>query len=391
MRGPPSALDRLARIGFRAVEAAAWPRLLSLPDPPAILFQRGSACASGRAALAVVGARRATAYGLRVTEAWRAASARSGVAILSGLARGIDAAAHRAALAAGGRRWPCSGAAPTAPIRPSTASSRSGSARDGVVLTEYLPGTPPKPQHFPRRNRILVALADAVLVVEARRKSGTLTSAAWAADLGREVLVVPGPIDSELSEGADRSPARRRDPGRLGRPRARGARHRGGRARGCRAAPRTRAHASPSSGCSRCSTAARSTSTSSSGSRASRRRGCSRWCCRSRRAASSSARRTAARSAGSSARDQSHQSGARRTMNSAKKWSAAQISDEVDEVTSEVPEAVAHDLVEVGAPGRRRDELEHEERRERRARSSAQRLMRASLSSARFASGSVRS
>jgi DNA processing protein len=73
--------------------------------------------------------------------------------------------------------------------------------REGVVLSEYLPGTGPLPWCFPRRNRILVALADAVLVVEARRQSGTLTSAAWAADLGRELLVVPGPIDSELSAG----------------------------------------------------------------------------------------------------------------------------------------------------------------------------------------------
>jgi DNA processing protein len=198
--GTASALDRLERIGFRAIEASAWPRLLTLPDPPAILFQRGIAWERGRAALAVVGARRATAYGLRVTEALAGGVARKGVAVLSGLARGIDAAAHRAALAAGGATLAVLGCGPDRAYPPEHRELQERIGRDGVVLSEYLPGTPPKPPHFPRRNRILVALADAVLVVEARKKSGTLTSAAWAADLGREVLVVPGPIDSELSE-----------------------------------------------------------------------------------------------------------------------------------------------------------------------------------------------
>jgi DNA processing protein len=198
--GAAAAVDLLARAGFRAIEPESWPRLLTLPDPPAVLFQRGEPRPVPRS-LAVVGARRSTAYGLRVADFLAGGVARRGVAILSGLARGVDAAAHRAALAAGGLTVAVLGCGPDQVYPPEHDALQERIGREGVVLTEYLPGTLPKPQHFPRRNRILVALADAVLVVEARRRSGTLTSAAWAADLGREVLVVPGPIDSELSEG----------------------------------------------------------------------------------------------------------------------------------------------------------------------------------------------
>jgi DNA processing protein len=195
-----AALRGLDASGFRAVEPAEWPRLLTLPDPPVVLFQRG-ALRAAEPALAVVGARRATAYGLRVTQAIAGEVAARGVAVLSGLARGIDGQAHRAALAAGGPTLAVLGCGPDRVYPPEHAALQDRIGREGAVLTEYLPGTPPLPPHFPRRNRILVALADAVLVIEARRKSGTLTSVGWAADLGREVLVVPGPIDSELSEG----------------------------------------------------------------------------------------------------------------------------------------------------------------------------------------------
>jgi DNA processing protein len=151
--------------------------------------------------LAVVGARRASAYGLRITQALVEGLSAQGVMVLSGLARGIDARAHAVTLAAGGQTLAVLGSGPDRAYPPEHRDLQDRIGRDGVVLTEYLAGTPPKPPHFPRRNRILVALADALLVVEARGRSGTLTSASWAADLGREVLVVPGPVDSELSEG----------------------------------------------------------------------------------------------------------------------------------------------------------------------------------------------
>jgi DNA processing protein len=193
-------LDQAACAGFRVVEPWSLPRILALPDPPVFLFQRGEPASSGPA-LAVVGARRASAYGLRTTSMLVEGLARRGVTILSGLARGVDARAHQAALAAGGATVAVLGCGPDRvyPAEHRRLQDRIG--REGALITEYLPGTPPKPEHFPRRNRILVALSDAVLVVEARRKSGTLTSVGWAADLGREVLVVPGPIDSELAEG----------------------------------------------------------------------------------------------------------------------------------------------------------------------------------------------
>jgi DNA processing protein len=193
-------IETAVRVGFRLVEPRAWPRLLSLPDPPALLFQRGDAPAWDRG-LAVVGARSASAYGLRTTRTLVGGAAAAGVATLSGLARGIDARAHETALEAGRLTVAILGCGPDRTYPPEHRALQDRIGREGLVFTEYLPGTPPLPYHFPRRNRILVALADAVLVVEARRRSGSLTSAAWAADLGREVLVVPGPIDSELSEG----------------------------------------------------------------------------------------------------------------------------------------------------------------------------------------------
>jgi DNA processing protein len=194
------ALAALERAGFSVVETGAWPRLLELPDPPAVLFQRGEARPAVRT-LAVVGARRATAYGLRVTDLLVDGLARRDVAVASGLARGIDARAHRSALAAGGFTLAVLGCGPDSAYPPEHRDLQDRIGREGVVISEYLPGTRPLPPHFPRRNRILVALSDAVLVIEARRRSGTLTSVGWAADLGREVLVVPGPVDSELAEG----------------------------------------------------------------------------------------------------------------------------------------------------------------------------------------------
>lgn len=192
--------DALRRAGFVVDGAEDWPPLRALPDPPAALFRKGRAFAAG-AALAVVGARAATAYGRRATRLFAGAAAQAGACVVSGLARGVDAEAHRAALDVGGSTVAVLGCGPDRAYPPENAELQERIGAEGALLTEHLPGVPPLARHFPRRNRILAALADAALLVEARIKSGSLTTVRWAADLGRDVLVVPGPYDAPLSEG----------------------------------------------------------------------------------------------------------------------------------------------------------------------------------------------
>jgi DNA processing protein len=194
-----SILEAAAKLGFVVDPWTAWPRLRALPDPPVVLFRKGGKASDGPA-LTVVGARAATAHGLRATRALAGAAAAAGVAIVSGLARGIDAAAHRAALESGGLTIAVLGNGPGRAYPPENAALQEEIGDEGTLLTEHPPGVPPKAAHFPRRNRLLAALCDAALLVEARVRSGSLTTIRWAADLGKDVLVVPGPFDAPLSE-----------------------------------------------------------------------------------------------------------------------------------------------------------------------------------------------
>jgi len=193
--------ERLQELGFRAVVGSTLPALAALPEPPLVLYVRGRLPESGVPSLTVVGARRATGYGLRVTRRLARDVAAAGVPVISGLARGIDGAAHQGALEGEGVTVAILGAGPDRTYPPEHAELQRRIEETGAVVTEHLPGIPPKPHHFPRRNRLMVALASALLLVEARLKSGSLSSVRWAADLGREVLVLPGPVDSLLSEG----------------------------------------------------------------------------------------------------------------------------------------------------------------------------------------------
>jgi DNA processing protein len=193
-------LSRLAAAGFVVDPGPAWPGFAALPDPPLVVFRRGKPYAPGPH-LTVVGARAATAYGLRTAERLAGAVAAAGVVVVSGLARGIDAAAHRAALEVGGRTVAVLGSGPDVPYPPEHAELFAAIGEQGTLLTEHLPGAPPLARHFPRRNRLLAALGDAVWLVEARLRSGSLTTVRWAADLGRDVLVTPGPVDSPTAEG----------------------------------------------------------------------------------------------------------------------------------------------------------------------------------------------
>ena len=177
----------------------AW--LRAIHDPPAVLYCDGLPETGDRQAVAIVGSRRATPYGLRVTEALAGELSRLGITIVSGFARGIDAAAHRAALAAGGRTIAVLGCGLDVDYPPGHKSLHVEIAAGGAVLTEFAPGTPPRAAHFPRRNRIISGLALGVVVIEAAEDSGSLITARLALEQGREVFAVPGPIEAPTSRG----------------------------------------------------------------------------------------------------------------------------------------------------------------------------------------------
>lgn len=168
-------------------------------DPPLGLFVRGELARAP--VVAVVGSRRATAYGRQVARTLGEELAGAGVVVASGMARGVDAAAHEGALAAGGPTWAVWGAGPDQIYPPEHRDLAAAICSGGALLTEYLPGTGPRKHHFPERNRVLAGLASAVVVVEAAARSGALITARLAVDEGREVLAVPGSILSEVSVG----------------------------------------------------------------------------------------------------------------------------------------------------------------------------------------------
>lgn len=182
------------------LQDAAYPAVLrEIADPPEPLYVRGTLDEQDRAAVAVVGARRASAYGLAVAEWLGRELVRHRVTVVSGMARGIDGAAHRGALMAGGRTIAVLGCGPDV-VYPAEHEDLMGQIIDsGAVVTEFPPGTPPLPHHFPQRNRIISGLSLGVVVVEGRERSGALVTADFALDQGREVFAVPGSIFGETS------------------------------------------------------------------------------------------------------------------------------------------------------------------------------------------------
>lgn len=202
--------DNEARTALERAESAGWrwlvpgddeyPDLLSsMSDPPLGLFVCGGL--SPRTAVAIVGSRKATPYGLQVAHLLGEELGRAGVVTVSGMARGVDAQAHRGALAAGGASWAVWGTGPDTVYPAEHAGLAKDLAAAGALITEYPPGTPPRKHHFPERNRILAGLTRATVVVEAAARSGALITARLAMEEGREVLAVPGNIFSELSVG----------------------------------------------------------------------------------------------------------------------------------------------------------------------------------------------
>lgn len=198
----PDVLERAACAGWRWVVPgeAEFPSLVvATADPPLGLFICGRMSMSK--AVAVVGSRGASPYGVQVARLLGEAAARAGLVLVSGMARGVDCAAHEGALAAGGESWAVWGTGPDRIYPREHAGLAEALAKQGALLTEYPPGTPPRRHHFPERNRILAGLAHAVVVVEAAARSGALVTARLAMEEGRDVLAVPGNIFSELSVG----------------------------------------------------------------------------------------------------------------------------------------------------------------------------------------------
>jgi DNA processing protein len=177
--------------------------LLDLADPPREVYVRGSLPAGART-VAIVGSRAATAYGLARAERLAADLARLSVVIVSGLARGIDAAAHRGALAAGGHTVAVIPSGLDAITPHHHAALAEAIVERGALVSERPSGPPFGKGAFLHRNRLIAALASATVVVEAASRSGALNTAEWARGLGRSVLAVPGPVDRETARGCHR-------------------------------------------------------------------------------------------------------------------------------------------------------------------------------------------
>ena len=178
--------------------------LAEIYDPPNLLFCRGELLDIDQVAIAIVGTRHASNYGRAIATRLATGLAMAGFTIVSGLARGIDAAVHRAALAAGGRTVAVLGGGLLKMYPPEHAQLAKEIAKSGAVLSESLPMQPPKSGSFPRRNRIVTGLCLGVIVVEAGERSGALISARMAMEQGREVFAVPGRVDSRMSRGCHR-------------------------------------------------------------------------------------------------------------------------------------------------------------------------------------------
>jgi len=195
-------LCREQNVGVLTIDDESYPKTLrEIHNPPSVLFVRGAWQPSDALAIAIVGTRHATSYGVRQAERLAIGLANAGLTIISGLARGIDAAAHRGALAAGGRTIAVLGSGVLNVYPPEHADLAEQVITHGALISEAPPRSQPHSGLFPQRNRLITGLSLGVIVVEAAQRSGALISAEHAMEQGREVFAVPGPIDSRTSRG----------------------------------------------------------------------------------------------------------------------------------------------------------------------------------------------
>jgi DNA processing protein len=172
-----------------------------LAEPPAMLYARGDLSVLDRPCVAIVGSRRPTSYGIKVAYEAAREAARAGLVVVSGMARGLDARAHRGALDGGGLTIAVLGCGLDVPYPRENLDLLEAVPRRGLLLSESAPGTRPSKFSFPKRNRIIVALAKCLLVVEGKSKGGTSNSVQWMNAIGRTVVAVPGRIDEPVAEG----------------------------------------------------------------------------------------------------------------------------------------------------------------------------------------------
>jgi DNA processing protein len=204
-------LDRIwGQIQAKGIQILTWldeaypQRLKEIEQPPPVLYLRGELSTEDGWAVAIVGSRRVTPYGRQVTEEIASFLAANGVTVVSGLARGVDALAHKAALKAGGRTLAVLGSGVDRIYPPENRALAEQILEQGAMLSDYAPGTPPEASNFPPRNRIISGLSMGVVVVEAGETSGALITAEFAADQGREVFAVPGNILAPQSKGTNK-------------------------------------------------------------------------------------------------------------------------------------------------------------------------------------------
>jgi DNA processing protein len=207
VRNPLTNLERVKSLRDRVVTLLddTYPRLLrEIHDPPLALHFAGDTSLLAKPCIAIVGSRHASPYALNVAEHLARKLVAAGLTIVSGLASGVDAAAHHAALQAGGSTIAVLGTGIDVVYPRSNARLYKQLAERGLIVTEFAPGTPPKREHFPVRNRIISGLSYGTVIVEATRRSGSLITARMAAEQDREVFAVPGSIFAAGSEGTHR-------------------------------------------------------------------------------------------------------------------------------------------------------------------------------------------
>ena len=175
--------------------------LLEIPDPPSVLYVRGNPALLAESGIAMVGSRNATPQGMQTAESFARTLAGQGLSIISGLALGIDAAAHRGALAVGGKTVAIIGTGANRLYPARNKELALAIAEHGAIVSEFPLGTPALAANFPRRNRIISGLSRGVLVVEAAPESGSLITARLAGEQGREVFAIPGSIHSPVARG----------------------------------------------------------------------------------------------------------------------------------------------------------------------------------------------
>jgi len=203
----PADAPRAAPTGgrrLRLADAGYPPQLRAIADPPPVLHVLGDPAALSAPAIAIVGSREPTPAGRETAFEFARGLASAGLVVASGLAAGVDAAAHRGALEAGGRTVAVCGTGLDLVYPQANAELAARIVAQGALISEFPPGTLPLPHHFPRRNRLISGLALGVLVVEARYRSGSLITARLAADQGREGFALPGSIHNPLARGCHR-------------------------------------------------------------------------------------------------------------------------------------------------------------------------------------------